>query len=641
MKKITSLFSHIDRNTMAWGSIALAVVILISINTVSAFFFNNIKADLTEQKLFTISKGTEDILKKLDEPINIKVYYSKALGQRAPTYGKYFERVRALLEQYRDISRGKLQLTFLEPEPFTDAEDRAVAAGLKGINLNTEGDSAFFGLVATNSTDTSETIPFFSPDREKFLEYDITKMVYNLANPKKPVIGLIAGVNIDGGMTPQRQFTQPWIIMRQMRNFYEVKTLQQDVKTIPSEVDILMVVQPDNLSTQAAYAIDQFSLAGGKVLAFVDPVAEHKRSMGPGLSGLNSGEEFAKLLKAWGVEYSSDKAVGDLAHARRVQFGGGGRPVITEYVSWLNLNRKSLDQDDVLSAGIEQLNLASAGFLKKVKDAKTTFTPVIKTSSSAMEIEASRLRILPDAVKLLRDYRPGDKSLALAARITGEVKSAFEKGRPEEKVDEKEAGKKENKSRKTDANEQHLKKGRINAIVVADTDMLHDQFWVDVRNLFGQQVLVPYAHNATFVLNALDNLSGSESLIALRGRGVDNRPFELVNNIRRDAERRYREKEQQLLAKLKNVQEQLDKMENRGDGKAVILSEEDKQKIEEFRNQMISIRRDLREVKYALRKDIDQLDGTLKFANIGGVPLAMLIVFIALSTYGKLTGRRA
>ena len=341
--------------------------------------------------------------------------------------------------------------------------------------------------------------------------------------------------------------------------------------------------------------------------------------------------------------------VGDIATARRVQFGGGARPVVTEYVAWLGLDQSSIDQKDVLSGGIERLNLASAGSLAKVDGASTQVTPILLSSPQAMQIPAEKLQMVPDPVGLLRAYKPEGKPLMLAVRIAGQASSAFPAGAPlpPQKPDAKAVSDKPKEATaktdtpageaaksaeaKPDAPPQtlasaatakpHTASGRVNAIVIADTDLLSDQFWVDVREFLGQQVAIPSASNAAFVVNALDNLSGSESLIALRGRGTDNRPFQLVDELRRDAERRYREKEQTLTAKLKEVQDQLAKLENAGEGNSVIVSESDRQAIERFRGDMLSVRRELREVKRALREDIDNVDGWLKFANIALVPL--------------------
>lgn len=648
--------ARLPRHTLAWSSIALALILLLSVNLFASTTLRNAKADLTQQRLYTMSEGTRQMLRAIDEPISIRLYYSKQLGIAASNYGRYFERVRALLQQYRDVSRDKLEVSVFDPEPFSDAEDRAVAAGLRGVRLNQEGETGYFGLVGSNATDNDATIPFFTIDREPFLEYDITKLVYTLANPKKRVVGLITGLPLDGGMNPMAMMgggrtLPPQVIMEQIRDFFEVRTLTQDLKEIPPDVDVLMVAQPDRLTPDAAYAIDQYVLGGGKVLAFVDPVAESGGGR-PGPMGMGPGApsaEFIKLLKSWGVDFDPGKAVGDIANARRVQFGGGARPMVTEYVAWLTFNRGSVDPKDVLSGGIDRLNFASAGSLSKSDAATTQVTPILLTSPQAMQIAAEKLQMAPDPVGLLRAYKPEGKPLMLAARIAGEAKSAYPDGapKPAPKPDEakapddksKDDAPKAEQAKPADApaasSKPHKASGRVNAIVIADSDLLADQFWVDVREFLGQQVAIPSASNAAFVVNALDNLSGSESLISLRGRGADNRPFHLVDELRRDAERRYREKEQTLTAKLKEVQDQLAKLESTGEGGGAILSEADRQAVEKFRGDMLSVRRELREVKRALRQDIDRLDGWLKFTNIALVPLLIGIGGVGWAAYRR------
>jgi ABC-type uncharacterized transport system involved in gliding motility auxiliary subunit len=640
--------SRLPRHTLAWASIALALILLLSLNLFAGSALRNAKADLTQQRLFTISGGTRTMLRAIDEPISMRLYFSKRLGEAAPVYARYFERVRALLQQYGDISGGRVELAIFDPEPFSDAEDKAVAAGLRGVRLNQEGEVGYFGLVGSNSTDTDATIPFFTTDREAFLEYDLTKLIYTLANPKKRVVGLITGLPLDGGMNPMAMMgggrqLPPQMIMEQIRDFFDVKTLAQDVKEIPADVDVLMVAQPDKLTPEAAYAIDQYVLGGGKVLAMVDPVAEMGGRPGPmGMAPPSAvSPEFVMLLKSWGVDFDATKVAGDIATARRVQFGGGARPTVTEYVGWLGLDRRSLDEKDVLSGGVERLNLASPGFLSKAEGATTQVTPILLTSPQAMQIAADKFGAVPDPVALLRAYKPEGKPLMLAARIAGTANSAYPDGvpkpvkaegadkpkpdgakpddpKPEAAKDDKP---KDDKPAADAAAKPHKATGRINVIVIADTDLLSDQFWVDVRDFLGQQVAVPNASNAAFIVNALDNLSGSDALIALRGRGAEDRPFKLVNDLRRDSERRYREKEQALTAKLKEVQDQLAKLESTGEGGNLILSEADRQSIEKFRGDMLGIRRELREVKRALREDIDRLDGWLKFANIALVPI--------------------
>src|SRR5690349_22963793 len=266
--------AHLPRHALAWIGLALGAVILLSVNLFAATAFRSVKADLTQQRLFTISDGTRAILRSIDEPVSVRLYFSKRLGEAAPSYARYFERVRSLLEQYRDISRGRLEFAVYDPEPFSDAEDRAVAAGLRGIRLNGEGETGYFGLTGNNSTDNDASIAFFSNDREPFLEYDVTKLIYTLANPKKRVVGLLTGLPLDGGMAPMAMMgggrpLPPQMVMEQIREFFEVKSINQDVKEIPSDVDVLMIAQPDKLTPEAALAIDQFVLGGGKALIFV------------------------------------------------------------------------------------------------------------------------------------------------------------------------------------------------------------------------------------------------------------------------------------------------------------------------------------------------------------------------------------
>jgi ABC-type uncharacterized transport system involved in gliding motility auxiliary subunit len=647
--------ARLDRATLAWGALILAVLLALSANLIVSSIARNAKADLTADHLFTISGGTKHVLQHIDEPISVRLYYSRKLGEVAPIFGKYFERVKALLEQYRDLSGGKVQLTVLEPQPFSDAEDRAVASGLRGIRLNQDGDTGYFGLVASNTTDNDAAIELFAPDRERFLEYDLTKLIYGLANPKKRVVGLMASIPVDGGamnpMQPMRQPAPPWTVMEQIRDFFEVRLLEQSITEIPPDIDVLMLAQPTSLTKEAVYAIDQYVLRGGRVLAFIDPVSESTpptAQMGMPMPPMPPSGDILNLLKAWGVSIDTNKLAGDPSMARRVQFGGGpgGRPVVTDYLAWLEVGTAHINQADPLAAGIERLNLASAGFFTKVEGAKTNVQPLIQTSAAAGAMDATSMRVMPDPLALAREFKSGGKPLMLAARITGEAKSAFPDGRPkpsEPAKGEKPAGSKPDDKPAVEAKKDkpaaatksetvipHFASGPVNVIVIADSDLLADQFWVTIQELMGQRLAVPQAHNAALVINALENLSGGEALATLRGRGVNDRPFERVADIRREAERRYREKEQALNAKLKDLQGKLQKMETKsGEGGQILHSDKDRQTIEGFRNEMLEVRRQLRTVQADLRRDIDNLDGWLKFLNIAAVPLLIGIGGIA------------
>lgn len=634
LDRASASVARINRRHLAWGAIALGAIILLAVNLIASSALRDARIDLTKDRLFTISEGTRKALRAIDEPIDVKVYFSKKLGEAAPSYAKSFERVRTMLEQYRGISRNKLQVSFLDPEPFSDAEDQAVAAGLKGVRLNNEGDMGYFGLVGRNSTDTEASLPFLAAERERFLEYDVTKMIVTLANQSKSTVGLISTIAVEGnpGMPMMgRPPSPPLLLVEHVREFFEIKSLPKDTKEIPADIGVLMLIQPEGLSPETAYAIDQFAISGGKVLAFVDPVAETTRSGGNPMMMMAQGPpdftEFGKLMKAWGVELEAGKLAGDIARARRVQFGGGPRSSVTEYVLWLGLDRRNLDEKDVLAGGIERLNFASAGILSKTADATTQFSPLVRTTGEAMEIPAESASMMPDAVGMLRSYKRGGKALTLAARVSGDAKSAFADGRPPEPKVAAEKDKADQQppagEKKADAaaKKPHVASGKVNLVVIADTDFLQDQFWVDVREFLGQQVAVPNSHNGAFVLAALENLSGTDALISLRARGVTDRPFEMVNELRRDAEQRFRNKEEVLTARLREVQTKLAGLEKQGTGENIVLSEEERKEIEKFKVDMLSVRRDLREVKRELRKDIDRLDGVLKFANVAAVPL--------------------
>lgn len=628
---------RMSTRTRAWIGIALAAVILLSANIISTAVFKGATTDLTASGLYTISDSTKRVLSKIDEPIDVKVYFSDRLGELSAQHKRFFERVRGLFERYESMTGGLLKVRFVDPKPFSDAEDRAVAAGLNGVRLGAEGENGYFGLVATNSTDNREIVPFFTPQRESYLEYDMTKLVHKLAVPKKPVVGLITGLPMNGGMTPRRQQLPAWLVMNQIREFFDVELLTQSVTEIPAKVDVLMLVHPIAIGKDAAYAIDQFALRGGRILAFLDPVSEIGAMANPMMAGGGqSNPDLTKLLTAWGVKFDPKFIAGDIANARRVQ-AGGANGVVSDYVAWLEIKERSLTPGEVIADSVKIMNIGTAGYFEPLKGATTKFEPIMSTSKSAMKIDALQLAgNRPDPVAMLRDYKSGGQALVLAARVTGEIKTAFPDGKPKDEK-EKDAkdkaaatkpsatdAKKEADKKAAKPKQQQLKSGKINAILIGDSDMLYDQFWASVRDMFGQQVVIPTSHNVVFAMNALENLSGGEALSGLRGRGVEDRPFEMVNRIRRESERKYRKSEQALVAKLQGLQARLEKVAQKTgkDGRvSLALSEKDKEAVDAARGEMIRTRQELRSVKHSLRADIESLETWVKLINIALVPL--------------------
>lgn len=608
-------------HALALAGLAFAVILLLSVNIFSNASFKALQLDLTEGRLYTLSDGTRSVLKEIEEPITIRLFFSKLLGEQSPQHANYFKRVKELLGQYVKISNGKVVLKIYDPEPFSDAEDMAVASGVKGVPINQEGELGYFGLSAYNSTDDEGLIGFLSPDRETFLEYDVTKLIHSIATPSKPVIGILSSLPINGGMGPRAAQQPRWAIVDQLSEFFEVLPLPREMINVPKDVDILMLVHPKGLRPEMKYSIDQFVLKGGRVLLFVDTNAELAARPG-GQNTNDTVSEFDDLLTAWGVTLVKDKVAGDMQTARRVNIEQGGKIIATNYVAWLSLTPDNMASEDVVTGELQLINVGSAGILEPIEGAATAFSPLLQTSAQSMEIDRTKVLMRPDVVELFRTFKPENKKLTIAARISGKAKTAFPDG-PPEGISEK------------DMLTPPLTEATtgINVIVVADTDFLTDRLWVDRQDVFGNMTLIPHANNGDFVINAVDNLSGSDALIDLRGRNLSQRPFLLVNEIRRDAEMQYRNKEKELQDKLIDIRAKLNKVLGREDASGeVIMNAQEKETVDKFRREMTSIRKELRDVQLALRQDIDQLDSWLKFINIAAIPLILLIISVIAGT---------
>ncbi len=622
-----------DKSRLALIAVAVAAVLFLAVNIIAQTVFSAARLDVTDGNIYTLSEETIPIFQDIKEPIVVRVYFSQALSEASPRHGVYFQRIRDLLSQYSALSGGMLQVQYFDPEPFSDVEDRAVGFGLQAVPLGNVGEVGYFGLAATNSTDDQEVIPFFNLEREAFIEYDLTKLVYTLSNPDQPKIGLITSLPVDGGMTPGMGGmggtpTPPWQIMDQMRDFFEVERLDAQIDAVPDDIDVLVLAQPDALSDSATYAIDQWVLRGGPVLVFADPNLESGNNPQGQMPGGPDMTNLKKLLTAWGVTLDADVIAGDIQAAVRVNTAMGGRPVISDYPAWMNLQADALAQDDAITGDLKNMTLATAGVLSAFEESGLDVRPLIQTSTDSMKIAADKVQGLPDVVALFREFEPSGERLMLGARVTGLAETAFADGAPpaeESAVDEEEGS----------ALAPHLSEAAapVQVIVVSDADLLADRFWVQESNFFGQRLMVPTADNAAFLINALENLTGSPALSSLRGRGQISRPFTVVEDLRLDAEQNFRAKETELLGRLDTLQEQINAIEVRQDGQGEsLISEENQDAIRNYRAEILATRKELREVQRSLREDIDRLEGTLKFINIAGVPIifGILMVLVAL-----------
>lgn len=601
----------------------LAVILFLAINVLSDSVLKSARLDLTENRLFTLSDGTREVLSSIDEPLTLRLYASRALAEAAPAYGDFIGRVREFLEHYSDISDGQIRLQVFNPEPYSVEEDEAVAYGLQGIQLDSGGELVYFGLAATNSTDDQEVIPFFDSQRERYLEYDLTRMIFNLANPKKKAVGLMAFIPIDAD--PMNQY-KPWAIVEQMEQFFEIRAIGRSVEHIPDDIDLLMIVHPKSVAEPTLYAIEQFVLRGGRAMIFVDPHSEIEAEMAmatrqpPG----NTGSDLKKLFDAWGVDFTPDKFVGDRQAATRVEVPGGGRSVVTDYVSWIGLDEGHFNPDDVTTSDLKRIFMAASGYVAKKEGADIEIVPLILSGERSMRIDSTKVRMGPDPVGLLRDFKSEATPFTLAARVRGKLKTAFPDGPP--------ATEDSGSAETAKPRAEHVAESAepANLIIVADTDMLADRSWIQFQNFFGRQVAVPTANNAAFVINALDNLMGSNALIDLRSRGYATRPFHRVVALRDAAEQRYRKTEQELLEKMRETEEKIGNLHAEdGDGQA-ILSDDQKSALVNFRADLISVRQQLREVQHNLRKDIESLDTWLKVLNIWLVPGVVCVVAVVM-----------
>ncbi|HEX8373898.1 MAG TPA: Gldg family protein, partial [Geminicoccaceae bacterium] len=480
-------------------------------------------------------------------------------------------------------------------------------------------------------------------EREGFLEYDLTRMVFNLAHPEKPVVAVLSSLPLNAD--PALQY-QPWQVTKELGQFFELRHLTGDIERIDDAVRILLLVHPQDPSEKTLYAIDQFVMRGGKALVMLDPHSEAqvaRQRQAPG-TPVESASSLPKLLESWGVEFVADRVVGDPASARQVTYPSGGRDRIIDYLPWLALDDRNLATGEVVTAELKSVNVGTAGILKAREGATTALTPLLLSSPEAMAIDAERVRMFPDPFALAREYKPGGERLVMAARVAGPAKSAFAAGRPAEAGGPAEAGA---------AGGEHVAEAKeaINLVLVADTDLLDDRSWLASQAVFGQQVPVPLADNANLVANALDFLAGSEALLDLRGRDTSFRPFTKVAEIRRAAEVRYRAKEQELQQKLADLQQKLGSLRvsdgdvdggagGGGEDPASLLSQRQRDEIEGFRGQLLDTRRELRDVQLALRQDIEDLQGRVRFLNVAAVPLLVALVAIVLALVQRARYRR-
>jgi ABC-type uncharacterized transport system involved in gliding motility auxiliary subunit len=596
------------KNWYSAGALILLAVLFLALTMLSGALISGARLDLTENRLYTLSPGTVNLLRSIEEPITLEFYFSEDSSSDLPLVRNFARRVQELLDEMAQRSGGNLRIQRIDPRPFSEDEDRADRFGLEAVPTGRAGDTLYLGIVGTNMLDGLEVLPFISPAREAFLEYELARMVYSLSRPDRPRVGLLSGLPIEGRFDMQtgRQ-SEPWAIHDQIEQMFEVERISRSATTLPDDIEALVVIHPKDLEEALLASIDRFVIGGGRLLAFVDPFSEVDPGSDPSdpMAAMTAERHstLEPLFESWGVDFASDQFVADLGQALQVSVQQGRPPV--RHPGIIGVTRAHLNADDVTTGELESINLSSAGHLGVRDESALALEALMTSSPQSGLLDSERLRFLGDPNELAAEMAPTGEEFVLAARFSGMADAAF----PDD-----------------NGNDQ----GEINIIVVADADFLADRYWVQRQRFFGTVLMEPFANNGDFVINAIDNLLGNADLISVRSRATSSRPFGLVDDLRRQAEQRLRATEQRLEAELAETEQRLNDLQQaRADADLSVLTAEQEAEVDRFMAQRLEIRQQLRQVRRDLDRDIEALGTRVKAINI--VLMPALITLFALT----------
>jgi ABC-type uncharacterized transport system involved in gliding motility auxiliary subunit len=590
----------------------LLVVVFFALVFVNNQLLSSARLDLTENQVYSLSEGSKQVLKEIDEPINLYFFFSDKASKNMTSLRNYANRVESLLSEYETFANGKLKLQVIDPQAFSEQEDQADQFGLTAANIGAAGEAIYMGLAATNALDEQKTIAFFDPQKEGFLEYEISKLIYQLSEPKIVNITLVTDLAIKGGQNPMTgQVDPPWTFLSQLEQLYKVEQLGSDIISLPESTDVLLLVHPKEYSDALLFAIDQYALNGGKVLVFLDAHNESDQMamMAGPMAGGNS-SNLDRLLSAWGVQFDSQNVLLDAMAGLDIRTQDGG---VTRHFGFVGLTTEQLDREDVLTSNLEVINGASFGVFTQSEGSETSWLPLVQSTQNSDVIDVTTYAMTQDPDALSKAYQSDNQAYVLAARLSGKASSAF---------DELPEG--------VEVTDIIPSTTKLNVILVGDSDMLADRFWVQQSNFFGQTIYTPFANNGDFITNAVENLAGSDALISIRSRGTFTRSFTKVDELTVIAEQKFRDQEQVLQQQLEETEQQLLQLQSQqGEGGALVVTPEQQFAIDEFMQKKITIRKSLRDVRHQLDKDIESLGNWLKLINIALAPL-LLILFLVL-----------
>ncbi|GAB54420.1 hypothetical protein GPUN_0267 [Glaciecola punicea ACAM 611] len=584
-----------------------------------AMVFNNMYAnsvgiDLTERKIYSLSKGSQKIAADTKAPITLQLFFSESNSTGMTALRDYKARVQSLLQEYVKLGKGNIHLEIIDPEPFSEAQDSAAAFGLTAASTGSFQNTIYFGLAGTNNLGDTMVIGFFDPSKEAFLEYDISTLLYSLNEPEIAKLTIVTDLEIAGGENPLNgKTTAAFVLYQQLEKMFDITLISSSTKSLPSNTDVLLLWHSQNINEALLFSIDQFLMRQGRALALVDAHYESDLMAQMGSVGVNS--SFLPLLASYGIKFDNENVVLDALTGLEVRNPAGG---LIRHLGFLGLTREQINPNDITTTDLDSINGASFGTLSLGSNSLLSQTVLLSSSAANDLMPAQRYMATRNPAVFAEKFTKGDEAFILAARYSGSAVSHFA---------DAQAPDGENIIRRTNS---------LNLVVIADADIAADRFWVQSSNFFGQMVSTPFANNGDFIINTLENLSGSDGLIGIRSRATFDRPFTRVQVIRLIAEENFRAQEKRLQKQLEQTEKALAQLQIPDNN--VALSAEQEATINGFTEQRMAIRKSLREVQFQLQRDIEALGDILKLINIVLAPVVLVLLLLLIA---KICRKRA
>jgi ABC-type uncharacterized transport system involved in gliding motility auxiliary subunit len=608
-----------------FGIIALVAIAVLANWLISLTPYGNRGADFTENKIHTLSDGTKAILSELDTPVVIRYYASRSSDYMPEQLKVHLRRVDDLLKEYANLSNGKLRIEYLDPQPDTDAEDSANLDEISGQQINE--DNLYLGMAVT-ALDKKVSLPFLNPQEETMLEYQISKAIAEVSTPVKPVIGIISGINLAGApaMMPGQQGQQPWVIYQQLKQSFELVDLGMNPGKIdPNAIKLLLVFHPAGISPQTEFAIDQYLLNGGSVVACLDAHSIAAQMTGGGnpmmgQAGTPTSSTLPTLLNAWGVKFNSQQVVADPVHYTSF---GDGRGSVTV----LNLPQTAMPQkDSIITKTLTSVTLYLPGAFENIGNSGVSANSLIRSSTSAGFVDPIKASQLDPSIE--KNIKAGGKALDLVTFLSGNFKTAFPDGKPKSETPVTPEG--ENKDTpKEESLKEAVKPG--NVFLIADIDAFYDRFAYNVQNFGGMQMATPTNGNSVLLFNIIDQAIGSKHLIGSRSRAATRRPFTVVQEMETKFKEQVGQKVEEFEKKREEAQAKLQELQaQKARGKELYLSPEQEAEIAKLTQQQVEYSRLIREQEKDLRRKKDRLAGNITLLNVAVVPLLVILFGLSL-----------